>query len=335
MSFQQRPEGPFTNDFDILIKNLRKNGKAIGLVLGVLILVVAASTAFYTVEPDEEAVVIRLGKYYSTNPPGLHYKFPMGIDQIIKVKTKRVLQAEFGFRTKKSSSHRTQYSGKSFDLESLMLTGDLNVAVVEWAVQYQIGDPFKYIFQTREPERNIRDVSESIMRRVVGDRSVTDVLTTGKIEIETSAQILMQEVLDKYDMGVKIVTVKLQDVNPPHVVKASFNEVNAAKQEQEKDINVAEGAYNQVIPKAYGTAEKKISEAEGYASALINTALGDAEKFTAVLKEYKRAPSITRKRLYLEAMETIFSSFDDVTIVDPKIKGLMPIFNNTNLKGGN
>jgi len=335
MSYQQTPNSPFTNDFDLLINSLMKNKKLVGLIALIVLFVAMASTIFYTVEPDEEAVVIRLGKYSTTNPPGLHFKVPLGVDKIIKVKTKRVLQTEFGFRTKSSSSRRSQYSQSNYDLESLMLTGDLNVADVEWAVQYQIADPFKYIFQTSEPERNIRDVSESIMRRVVGDRSVTDVLTVGKIEIETNAQVLMQEVLDKYDMGVKILTVKLQDVNPPNVVKPSFNEVNAAKQEQEQVINVAEGSYNQVIPEARGTAEKTISEAQGYASALINTALGDAEKFTAVLKEYRRAPSITKKRLYLEAMESIFSRFEDVTIVDPKIKGLLPIFNNRALKGEN
>lgn len=309
-----------------LISDLMKNAKLIGPAVGIILIVIAGMTSFYTVEPDEEAVVIRLGKYLTTTEPGLHFKVPLGVDNVIKVKTKRVLQAEFGFRTRSQSSRSSKYSN-SYDDESLMLTGDLNVADVEWAVQYQISDPFKYLFQTSDPIQNVRDVSESIMRRVVGDRSVSEVLTTGKVEIEDLAKVHMQEVLNKYDLGIKIVTVKLQDVNPPQVVKASFNEVNEAKQEQEKVINEAEGAYNQVIPEARGKAEKLISEAEGLTGALVNRSLGDAEKFLAVLKEYNRAPQITRKRIYLETMEEIFLKFDNLTIIDPKIKGLLPVFN--------
>jgi membrane protease subunit HflK len=169
------------------------------------------------------------------------------------------------------------------------------------------------------------------MRRVVGDRSVSDVLTVGKAEIETQARILMQEVLDKYDMGVKVISVKLQDVNPPNVVKASFNEVNAAKQEQEKAINEAEGAYNKVIPEARGKAQKKISQAEGYASAIVNRAQGNVANFKEILVEYKRAPKITRKRIYLETMEELYGKFKNVMIVDPKVKGVLPVFGQ---KGG-
>lgn len=320
------------NDFDKMKDDLNKAKKILlpGLVL--LAILLGSLTSFYTVEPDEEAVLIRLGRYLDTFEPGLHFKIPFGVDQVIKVKTKQVLQSEFGFRTREVADRRTQYANKSFDDESLMLTGDLNVADVEWAVQYQISSAFKYIFQTSNPNQTIRDISESIMRRVVGDRSVSNVLTTGKVEIETSARELMQEILDKYDMGIKIISVKLQDVNPPNVVKASFNEVNEAKQEQEKVINEAEGSYNEVIPEARGKAEKLLSEAEGYAEAHVNRALGDAERFTSVLVEYKRAPSITKKRIYLETMESIFSRLEDVTIVDPKIKGLLPVFSK-GLKG--
>lgn len=323
MSFNQ-PQ----NDFEKMKKDLEVAKKFLLPIAILVLLLIGANTTFYTVEPDEEAVVIRFGRYLNTNSPGLHFKVPFGVDRVLKVKTKRVLQEEFGFRTTDSRGRRSEFSNDSFGSESLMLTGDLNVADVEWAVQYQISDPFKFLFQTSTPESNIRDVSESIMRRVVGDRLVSDVLTTGKVEIETQAQELMQEVLNVYDMGIKIVSVKLQDVNPPNGVKPSFNEVNEAKQEQEKVINVAEGEYNKVIPEARGKAEKLISSAEGYAEAWVNRALGDAEKFEAILKEYQRAPSITKKRIYLETMEEIFSKMKDITIVDPSIKGILPVYNN-------
>ena len=318
--------GQYSNDYEEFKANMEKYGKFIIPVITIFVLLLALKTLFYTVEPDEEAVVIRFGKYVGTYPPGLHFKLPFGIDKNINVKTKRVLQEEFGFRTLSVQSRRTEYSGKVYGNESLMLTGDLNVADVEWVVQYQIADPFKYLFQSKLPVRNIRDVSESIMRRVVGDRLVTEVLTTGRVEIASKAKDLMQNVLDRYDMGVKIVTVELQDVNPPELVKPSFNEVNEAKQEQEKVINQAEEAYNKVIPEAKGKAEKIVSEAEGYANALINRAQGDAEKFQSIVREYNRAPSVTKKRIYLETLESIFNEMEDIIIIDPKVKGIVPIF---------
>ena len=318
------------NDLEKLKEDLRKAAKFFWpLVLG-LIVIVGGKTSFYTVEPDEEAVIIRFGKYLGTYPPGLHFKIPFGMDRVIHVKTKRVLQEEFGFRTSNLRSRRTTYSDSDFTTESLMLTGDLNVADVEWVVQYQIADPFKYIFQTSEPQQNIRDVSESIMRRVVGDRLVTEVLTTGRVEIAEKAKLLTQQVLDKYDMGIKVVTVKLQDVNPPELVKKSFNEVNEAKQEQEKVINQAEESYNRVIPEARGKAKQRISEAQGHANALVNQAKGDAEKFLSILKEYKRAPKITKQRFYLETMEEIFQRMENITIVDSKVRGLLPVFGHLN-----
>lgn len=309
------------------IEELKKNGKFFGLIFLGLILLTGIMKSFYTVEPDEEAVVLRFGRHLETNGSGLHFKVPF-VDDVIKVQTQRVLQEEFGFRTSNASGTRTRYSSDNFDDESIMLTGDLNVADVEWVVQYRISDPFKYLFKAKERTKNIRDVSESIMRRVVGDRSVTEVLTTGRVEIEIEAKKLIQEVLDKYDMGVRLDAVALQDVNPPESVKRSFNEVNEAKQEQEQLINQAEKTYNSVIPKAKGAAEKLIAEAEGYSNALVNRSLGDAEKFEAILKEYKKAPSITKKRIYIETMEEVFSRFDDMTIVDPKIKGLLPVYGN-------
>jgi modulator of FtsH protease HflK len=314
------------NDWDRAKQDLKKNAKVILPIILIGFLFILGKTSYYTVDPDEEAVIIRFGQYQGTALPGLHFKLPLGIDRVIHVKTKRVLQEEFGFRTSDARSRVTSYENSSFDDESLMLTGDLNVADVEWVVQFQISDPFKFLFQTSSPERNIRDVSESIMRRVVGDRLVNEVLTTGRVEIASEAKVLMQKVLDKYDMGVKIVTVKLQDVNPPNIVKKSFNDVNAAKQEQEKVINQAEESYNKVIPEARGKAEKLISEAEGYAMAQVNRSQGDAEKFKAMLTEYTRAPSITKKRIYLETMARMLKKVENIRVVDPSIKGILPVF---------
>ena len=291
-------------------------------IIGALILLVAAGTSFYTVEPEEEAVIIRFGRYVSTEPPGLHFKLPFGMDKVIKVPTKRVLQQEFGFRLQEQG-----FSGKTtYNQESLTLTGDLNVADVEWIVQYKIIQPQKYIFNVRDGIKNIRDVSQSIMRRVVGDRLVSDVLTVGRIEIAIEAEKYTQEVLDRYDMGVRIVAIKLQDINPPESVKPAFNEVNEAKQEQEKVINQAEEEYNKVIPEARGKAEQTIRNAQGYATAQVNMAQGDANRFTARLKAYKNAPQVTRTRLYLETMEELYGRFKELTIVDDKIKGILPVF---------
>ncbi|MBT3235020.1 MAG: FtsH protease activity modulator HflK [Bdellovibrionales bacterium] len=323
---QYNDPNDFINDMNRFKMEFKRNGKFAAVIVLIIVVAIGIFSSFYTVQPDEEAVVLRFGRYLDTNPPGLHFKVPMGVDKVIKVRTKRVHQAEFGFRTKNSARRRSSYSNTNFDDESLMLTGDLNVAIVEWVVQFQIADPYKFLFQTSSPERNIRDVSESIMRRVVGDRSVTEVLTTGRVEIGSKAQELIQEVLDRYDLGIRVVTVKLQDVNPPDVVKASFNEVNEAKQEQEKVINQAEEAYNKIIPEARGKANKLISEAEGIGKAVVNRAYGDAEKFLAILTEYRKAPQITRKRIYLETLEGIYSKLNNLTIVDSKIKGLLPIF---------
>jgi membrane protease subunit HflK len=306
--------------------------RPLGLGAAVLLSLSTLAATFYTVQPSEEVVITRFGKYERTTGPGLHFKLPFGIETAITVRSKLILQDEFGFRSMDVDARgSTTYQSNTFDKESQMLTGDLNVADVEWIVQYQIADPKKFLFHAQNPHQNIRDVSEAIMRRVVGDRTVNEVLTTGRVSIGITAQRLVQEVLDKYDLGIRIVTVKLQDVNPPEVVKPSFNEVNAAKQEQEQAINVAEEAYNKVIPEARGKAEETVSHAEGFASAVVNHARGDAERFNLTLRQYKLAPEITRKRMYLEAMEDLYSRFKTLTIVDEKVRGIMPVFGGQNL----
>jgi modulator of FtsH protease HflK len=320
------PSVQFPEELVAILKSIRDNLHLTLLSFGVILLGWGAYTSFYTVQPSEEAVVTRFGRYARTTPPGLHFKLPFGMELANKVKTKLVLQEEFGFRTSDSSRAVTNYHKDAFKNESLMLTGDLNVADVEWIVQFQIAEPRKYLFHAQDPQRNIRDVSEAIMRRVVGDKTVNEVLTTGRVEIATDAQRLMQEVLDKYDLGIRVITVKLQDVNPPDMVKPSFNEVNAAKQEQEKAINMAEEAYNKVIPEARGKAEETVSQAEGYASAIVNRSRGDAQRFLLTLKEYRNSPEVTRNRIYLETMEEIYGRFSQLTIVDEKVKGVLPVF---------
>ncbi|MBL8023444.1 MAG: FtsH protease activity modulator HflK [Elusimicrobia bacterium] len=298
-----------------------------GIVLGV-ILFLGALTSFYTIQPSEEAVVLRFGRYIRTEMPGLRFKFPFGIERAIKVRTKIIHQEEFGFRSSGTTGTRTQYSNRSFGEESLTLTGDLNVADVEWIVQYQISDPKKYLFNTREVLQNLRDANQSMLRRVVGDRLVNEVLTVGRAEIGEEVHRLTQEILDRYDMGVRIVTVKLQDVNPPASVRPAFNEVNAAKQEQEQAINQAEREYNRVIPEARGKAEKLVKDAEGYSAAVVNRALGDASRFQDILSAYRTAPQVTRTRLYLETLEEIYGRVKSMTIVDKKVQGVLPVFGN-------
>lgn len=296
------------------------------IILAAALSAAMLSTSIYTVEPSEEAVVLRLGRYVSTEPPGLHFRLPLGIDRAIKVKTKVILQEEFGFRSSGQQGARTAYVDDDLKSESLTLTGDLNVANVEWIVQYQISDPKKYLFNAREVLKNLRDISQSVLRRVVGDRIVSQVLTTGRVEIAEEAQRLTQEVLDRYDIGVRIVTIKLQDVNPPESVRPAFNEVNAAKQEQEKAINQAEKEYNTVIPEAIGKAEQTIRNAEGYATAAVNRAEGDASRFRMTLQAYQAAPTVTRSRLYLETMEELYGRLESLTIVDKGVSGLLPVF---------
>lgn len=272
------------------------------IVLGIIILVILFST-FYTVKPDEVGVIKRWGRYTRSTEPGLHFKIPFA-ESATKVRVKHVFKEEFGFRTLQAGI-QTIYAPQRLDDESLMLTGDLNTAVVEWIIQYRIFDPFKYLFEIKNPGKTIRDISEVALRQVVGDASIDEVLTIGRVEIAQKTREEMQKILDSYDIGVRITTVKLKDVNPPDEVKPSFNEVNEAKQDKERIINQAWQNYNEIIPKAKGTAEKTIAEAEGYAVDRTNRALGDANKFVAVWKEYSKAKDVTRRRLYLETLTQV------------------------------
>ncbi len=326
MSFNEPQPPDVGKELRKIWNQISNEPKGIFVFLGLIVVGILLYSSFYTIQPDEEGVVLRFGDYHTTTSPGLHFKLPFGIDQTIKVKTKLILQEEFGFRTKSVTGKRTSYDDSGYDDESLMLTGDLNVADVEWITQFQIAEPQKYLFNVRDPIQNIRDISEAIMRRVVGDRLVNDVLTVGRTEIASEAKELTQEVLDSYNMGVKVVSIKLQDVNPPGPVKPSFNKVNEAKQEQEQAINQAEKYYNQIIPEARGKAEQKIAEAEGFSAAILNRAKGDAERFKDILVSYKKAPKITKDRLYIETLEKVLGKLETITVIDPEVEGVLPVF---------
>lgn len=290
------------------------------MIIGVLVLagLSVLLTIFYTVEADEVAVVQRFGRYVRTEDPGLRYKLPFGLETISKVKVERVFKAEFGFRTEEPGV-RTRFSPRSFPEEALMLTGDLNVADVEWIVQYRVTDPVKYLFGNRKPELALRDVALIVMRSVVGDHTVTEVLTERRVEIANEVQQQMQKLLTLYDTGLRVETVKMQNVTPPSdEVKRAFNEVNEAQQEQSRKINEALQAYNQAVPRARGEADRTIEQAEGYSVNRINTAKGDVARFTALLAEYRKAPEVTRRRLYLETMREILPKVKQVYVFDAK-----------------
>ncbi|MFA5157162.1 MAG: FtsH protease activity modulator HflK [Candidatus Omnitrophota bacterium] len=298
----------------------------------ILFLLVGLRGLIYSIGPDEVGVIQRFGKFMSLSSPGLHAKIPFGIDKVTPIKVEKVFKEEYGFKTAEAGV-KTRYSSGNYRDQSLMLTGDLNILDVRWIVQFKIKDPVKLLFATRRPEDNIHDISEVVMRRFVGDYSVDEVLTTKREEIDDLAQQEIQRILDIYNVGVHIVTVKLLDVNPPETVKPAFNEVNEAKQEKEKMINQAWEAYNKVIPKAKGTAEKTIREAEGYATDKINRAKGESARFLATLEEYKKAPEITKKRLYLETLAQVLPHAKEKYIIDSQQKSILPLLD-INKKGG-
>ena len=294
------------------------------VILGFFVLI-SLMGAIYSIGPDELGVIQRFGKYIRLSSPGLHAKLPF-IEKVTPIKVAKIFKEEFGIRTLRPGV-RTRYSAKQYPEETLMLTGDLNILDVRWIVQFKIKDPVKLLFAARSPVGILRDISEVVMRRFVGDYSVDEVLTTKREEIDHLSQIETQKILDDYQTGIHIVTVKLLDVNPPEKVKPAFNEVNEAKQEKEKMINQAWEAYNKVIPKARGGAEKTIREAEGYALDKINRAKGEAERFLATLAEYKKAAEITRKRLYLETLHEVLPKVKDQYIIDPKQSSILPLLN--------
>lgn len=289
-----------------------------------LMVIYGILTSFYTVPQDSVALVQRFGAYARTAEPGLQFRIPFGVERVTRVPVERVIKEEFGFRTV-DAGVKSEYSTRDYGAESLMLTGDLNIADVEWVVQYKIKDPYLYIFHVRNVEETFRDLAEAVTTRIVGDRSVTEVITEGRSEIAVMIQDDLQAALDLYETGIDVVTVQLQDVNPPDPVKTSFNEVNEAEQERDRMKNEALQAYNKAIPEAQGKAQRKIAEAEGYATDRVNRALGDAARFEALYAEYKKAPDITRRRMYLETMNEVMPRVSGKVIVDEDIENLLPM----------
>lgn len=307
-------------DLPPLLKQLIRNIRTVLLLILAFILV---WSAFFQVEPEEVGVITRFGKYTTFVNPGLNFKVPL-IDKVTKVPVERQQKLEFGFRTV-SADVRSEYTKSGTADESLMLTGDLNLADVEWVVQYRIDNPYQYLFMVRNPESTLRDISESTMRQVVGDRTVNEVLTVGRAEISETVKNLMQEICQEYSLGVKIDQVVLQDVNPPDPVKAAFNAVNEAQQEKETLINQAKSEYNKVIPRARGQAQETIQKAEGYATARVNNALGEAARFNMLYQEYIKAPDVTRNRIYLETMQKILPKLGNKIITDQEGNNVIPL----------
>lgn len=317
---QQNPQFDFNN-----IKPPNISGKTIRLGVIIVIALAFVFSGFFTITPEEVGIVLRFGKYTRTASPGLNLQWPFGIETVTKVPVERQLKQEFGFRTVRAGV-RTQYSNARYTDESLMLTGDLNAAQVEWIVQYRITDPYKFLFKVRNAQQTFRDLNEAVMREIVGDRTVNEVITVGRQELADAVGVKLQALCDQYETGIKVEQVVLQDVNPPDAVKPSFNEVNEAEQEREKLINQALSEYNKIIPKAKGEAERKIEEAHGYALERVNEAQGDAKRFTAMYKEYAKAKEVTRQRLYLETMNDVLNKVGRKLISSEKTSGILPLF---------
>jgi len=297
--------------------------RAVGIgILAVLVLVLLLNT-FFTIGPEEVGVILRFGKFTRTVEPGLRAKIPL-VDRVDKVPVQRQLKAEFGFRTA-TAGVRTRYAQTSFDDESLMLTGDLNVADVEWIAQYRVSDPYKFLFRVRNVEETFRLMNEAVVRQVVGDRSVNEVLTVGRAEVAAEVERRLQELCDQYETGIRVEQIVLQNVTPPDEVKPSFNEVNQAQQEKERMINEARSEFNRVIPKARGEALQTVQQAEGYAANRINTARGDAAAFVDVLQAYLKAPEVTRRRMYLETMQEVFPLVKRKIVLDDDLQGVLPL----------
>jgi membrane protease subunit HflK len=308
------PDDYNTTNINVLLSDVRRWLPLVIAGMVVLAVALGVMTTVYTVQPEERAVVKRFGAVIKTTDPGLHFKLPFGIDAIQRVATERVLKEEFGFRTA-ATGEPTRYADRSFPDESLMLSGDLNIIDVEWVVQYRIGDPIKFLYSMREPTRTLRDISESVMRRVVGNHLGSEILTTARVKIANTTRDEIQAAMELYQTGIHIVTVELQNVVPPKAVQPAFNEVNESRQERERMINEATKQANEAIPRAEGEAKRTIAEAQGYAAERTNQALGEAARFRSILTEYQAAPEVTRRRMYLETLSEVLPQIGSVLVL--------------------
>ena len=307
-----RPNLPFSPRFLVLAP------VALFLLIGVF-------SSYYTVPPEAVVVVQRFGKVIDTAPPGLHFKLPFGIDTITSVPIRRRLKLEFGFSTPGATN--PDQAGSQPEKERDMVTGDLNAANVEWIVQYHISDPVEYLFQLRNPGATLRDLTEGVMCEVIGDRTVDEVLTIGRNEIEVESHKRLTAILDRLKMGLFVDQIQLKNVHPPGPVQRSFDEVSRSQQEREQLINEANGEYNRVIPKASGLAAQKISAAEGFATQRTNEAEGDVTRFKQLLAQYEKSPAITKQRLYLETMNEVLPKLGPKIILDEDAKQFLPLMN--------
>jgi membrane protease subunit HflK len=305
---------------------LRGSRRPLTFIALILVGLLALYSSYYQVEPDEVGLVTRFGRFVRTCNPGPHAKVPFGIERVQKVPVQRQLKQEFGFRTLRADIQSSYHKDEKTEAESVMLTGDLNVATVEWIVQYKISDPYKYLFRMRDVEETFRLMTEACMRTVVGDHSVTELLTVGRESIAAKAKELLSNMCKLYDNGISVQQLILQNVDPPEAVRPSFNAVNQAIQERERAINEAWAEYNQEIPRARGLAEQKIQAAEGYAIDRVNRAKGDAQRFNALEEEYRKAPEVTRTRIYLETLAAVLPTAGKKLIFDEKAKGILPMF---------
>jgi len=318
-----RPNLPFPEPGKFRINPVKILFGVIALVIGI-----GLFSSFYQVPINSQAIVQRFGAFLTITEPGLHFKLPWGIDEVTMVETKRQLKLEFGYGTRGAlNEYQYNQDADDVDLEKNMVTGDLNAAVVEWVVQFHISDARAYVFNFIEPQTTLRDLSESVMREVVGDRTIDEVLTVGRQEMEVKALERLQTIASTLNMGVHIDQVQLGNVNPPAEVKDSFDEVNRAQQQREAAINQANGEYNRVIPEARGKAEQSLSQAEGYATERINRAEGDATRFSAMLAEYQKAPAVTKKRIYFETLTEVLPNVPGKVIVDDKVPQFLPLMN--------
>jgi membrane protease subunit HflK len=294
------------------------------LIVSLLFLVIILWSSIFQIRTEEVGVITRFGKYVRQVEPGLNFKIPLA-EVVYKVPVERQQKLEFGFRTDRAGVNTKYRESSSTKDESLMLTGDLNLAEVQWVVQYRVDDAYNNLFKVRNPQSTLRIISEAAMRQIVGDRTVNEVLTVGRSEIANELRELIQQICREYSMGLKIEQVVLQDVNPPEPVKAAFNAVNEAQQEKETLINQAKSEYNKVIPKARGQAEETIQQAEGYAAERVNNADGEAARFTALYNEFVKAPEVTKRRIYLETMSNVIPKIGNVVITDQEGNNVLPL----------
>ncbi|MEE8553482.1 MAG: FtsH protease activity modulator HflK [Desulfobacterales bacterium] len=332
---QDRKEGrsvpPQVSELVDKIKKFKAPGGMFIIILILLAIFFGSSTVF-KIEYDEVGVIQRFGKYVRTNQPGLNFKLPTGIEKLTKVRVTHVYKEEFGFRSARADARERFSSGSENINVSLMLTGDLNVAIVPWIVQYRVKDPYNYLFKVRDVRRLLVDMSEAAMRLVVGDRSVNEVINK-RNEISVEARGVLQKEMDNAESGIHIVTIEMKKTNVPGPVQPSFNEVNQAVQEKETLIYQAKEDYNKAVPAARGEAERTIKGAEGYALDRVNRAKGDASRFKAMYAEYAKAKDVTKRRLYLEMLRDLFPKLGEKFIIDADQKNLLPLLNLGKQKG--